>query len=172
MFIAQGVFALAVTAFAYSVAPGTSARRILAIVLFVVLVIGFTAFMAARITGAIRFGGPVLNFFVSPYFAVLFAGALGWLIASGARTIAFLTLLLTFIVLPLGTIFALNNISSGWSQLVQFSLCLVIAIVVLFASRPPVASTAPSFVAMEEGAEVVEPTATNETAVVAEDPKP
>lgn len=171
MIIAQAVFALVVTSFAYLVAPGPMPRRVIAIVVFVVLVVGFTAFMVARVFGDLRLGGPVFSFFINPYFAVLFAGALGWLIAVGARTIGFLTLLLTFIVMPLGAFFAINNISSGISQLVQLGLCLVIAVVVLFASRPAVPDAAPAFVAMEEGAEVVEPTGADETAVVVEEPK-
>jgi hypothetical protein len=171
VFIGQTVFAFAVTVFAYLVAPGTLSRRVLASVLYVVLVIAFVAFMVARLYGDLRIGGPVMSFFISTQFAVLFAGALGWLIAAGSRPIAFLTLLLTFIVMPLNTVFALNSLSSGWSQIVQLPLCLVIAVAILLASRPATPRDANGFVAMEEGAEVVEPAAAHEPVVVAEEPK-
>jgi hypothetical protein len=150
VFVLQAVFALAVTAFAYIVAPGSAGRRVLAIVLYTVLVAGFVAFMAARLFGDLRIGGPVLNFMINTYFAVLFAGALCWLIAAGSRPIAYLSLLLTFVVMPLGAAFAYANLSAGWSQLVQLVLCLVIAVVVLLVSRPPMAApVAPAAVATE-----------------------
>ena len=173
--VLQGVFALAVTAFAYLVAPGPFPRRVIAVVLFVVVAVAIVALLAARYSGGLRLPGPAFNVVLNPYWLVLLTGGLGWLIAAAARPIAYLSLLLTFIVMPLGFVFAINSISSGISTIVQLVLSLAIAIVILLVSRPaassyessaPVAtSVAPpvttasdlapnAFVAMEEGAEV------------------
>ncbi len=175
LLVAQAVFAIAVTAFAYAVAPGSASRRILAIVIFALGVVGTVALMFGRIYAGLPIPGTISNFLINPFFLVLFFGALGWLLASGARPLAFVGLLLTLIVLPLNFVFLINGVGSGISTAVQYVLALVVAVVILLISRParvavpdtyvtPVVAPsaeavelAPTaFVAMEEGAAVVE----------------
>jgi hypothetical protein len=136
LLVAQAVFALAVTAFAFMLAPGKFGRRVLAVVLFVVIVVLLVAFLVARNYGGLRVPGPGFLVVTNPYWIVLLAGAVGWLIAAGSRPLAYLSLLLTFIVMPLGFVFAMNNISYGISALVQYGLCLAIAVAILIVSRP------------------------------------
>lgn len=172
LLVGQAVFALAVTSFAFLVAPGTLGRRVLAVVLFVVITVLLVVFIIGRISGTLRFGGPPLLVVTNSYWIVLVAGGLGWLIAAGARPLAYLSLLLTLIVMPLGFVFTVNNITFGISSTVQLVLSLVIAAVILLVSRPavpyaaPVAAAADSpatsaadlaptaFVAMDEGAAI------------------
>lgn len=175
LLIGQAVFAVLVTGFAYAVAPGTASRRILAIVIFSLGFVGTLALMFARIYSGLGLPGALSGVLVNPFWLVLFLGALGWLLASGARPLAFLGLLLTFIVMPLNFVFVLNGIGSGISTGVQYAAAFVIAVVILLISRPaavvapaaivtPVDSPSPeavelaptAFVAMEEGAAVVE----------------
>ena len=171
LWVAQGLFALAVTALAYFVASGPLGRRVLAAALFIVITIVLVAVLVARISGALQIPGPGLLVVTNPYWVVLFAGGLGWLIAASARPLAYLSLLLTFMVMPLGAIFVLNNIGFGISTVIQLVLSLAIALVILLVSRPaapyavpPVVAAADAsptaaelaptaFVAMEEGAE-------------------
>lgn len=136
LFVIQGIFALAVTSFAFSFAPGPFGRRVLAIVLFVVVTIVLIAFLVGRISGVIRVPGQVAVMVANPFWVVLAVGGLGWLLASGARPIAYLTLLLTFIVMPLHFILVLNNIPTAIAALIQLPLSLVIAVVILLVSRP------------------------------------
>ena len=169
-FVAQAVFGLAVASFAFLVAPGPLGRRLLAVLIFVVVVIVLVFILIGRINGSLRLPGPGALVVLNPYWVVLFAGGLGWLLAAGARPLAYLTLAATLVVMPLGYVFAMNNISSGIGTVVQLALALVIAVGILFASRPAtsygVATATPAaapqtaselapnaFVAMEEGAE-------------------
>jgi hypothetical protein len=171
----RGIFALAVTAFAFFVAPGALGRRVLAVVLFVVISVALVAFSVGRLSGDLRIGGAPILFVTNPFWVVLFVGGLGWLLAAGVRPLAYLSLLLTCIVMPLNFVFVMNNIGYGISTTVQLVLAGAIAAVILLVSRPaesyaapavtPVVSPSPSaaelaptaFVAMEEGAEVDDP---------------
>jgi hypothetical protein len=170
----RGIFALAVTAFAFFVAPGTFGRRVLAVVLFVVISVALVAFFVGRLSGAVRIGGAPIMFVTNAFWVVLFVGGLGWLLAAGARPLAYLSLLLTFIVMPLTFAFTMNNIGYAISTTVQLVLAGAIAAVILLVSRPAVSYAAPAvapaespsasaaelaptaFVAMEEGAEINE----------------
>jgi hypothetical protein len=134
--IAELLFALVVTSFAFFVAPGARRRRVLAIGIFCAIVVVLVALLIGRYTGALRAPVPTFIVFLNPYWVVLVAGGLGWLIAAGSRVVAYFTLLLAIIVMPIPFVFALNNIEYGATALVQLVLSLVIAVVILLVSRP------------------------------------
>jgi hypothetical protein len=136
--IAELLFALVVTSFAFFVAPGARRRRVLAIAIFCAIVVVLVVLLVARQTGSLRAPVPIFIVFLNPYWVVLFAGGLGWLIAAGSRVVAYFTLLLAILVMPIPFVFALNNIEFGATALVQLVLSLVVAVVILLVSRPPV----------------------------------
>lgn len=135
LLVAQTVFAVVVTAFAYALAPGSVGRRWTAIAIYVVGVVLTILLALGRITGGIP-GGAVMGFFLNAFWLVLLFGALGWLIACGARPLAYLGLLLTVILLPVSFGLIMNGFPSAASNGLQFALALVIAIVILILSRP------------------------------------
>ena len=138
LFVSQAVFALSATSFAFLVAPGPFGRRVLAVVIFIVVTIVLVVVLVGRLSGAIRVPGPTLGVIINPYSVVLAAGGLAWLIAVGARPIAYFSVLLTLIVMPLNYVFALNGLASGINTTVQLVLSLAVAIVILLVSRPAV----------------------------------
>ncbi len=152
-FVLQAVFALVVTSFAYFVAPTPLAGRVIAIAIYVVVAVLLVVVLAARLSGALRLPGPASYMMLNPYFLVLLVGGLCWLIATAARPIAYLTLLLAFIVMPIGFVFALNDLPFAIGTILQLGLSLAIAIVILLASRPRTATpAAPAAVATEPAA--------------------
>jgi hypothetical protein len=136
--IAEGIFALGVTWFAFFVAPGTLRRRVLAIVIFTAVVVVLVALLVGWFTGTLATPARTFMVFANPYWVVLVGGGLGWLVAAGSRPVAYLALLLAFIVMPLQYAFAIGNIEVGASTLVQLGVSLAVAVVILIVSRPPV----------------------------------
>lgn len=138
LFVSEAVFALAVTSFAFFFAPGPLVRRVLAVVLFVAVTVALAGLLVGRLSGTISVPGPTLWVLADPHWVVLAVGGLGWLIAAGARPIAYFTVLLALIVMPLGYVFALGDIAVGVSTLVQLGVSLAVAVAILFVSRPAV----------------------------------
>lgn len=140
LLISQLVFAVAVTVLGYLLAPAQLGRRLLAAVIYVAGAAVLVLSLYVRISGALgNLGGiPVAMTIANPYFMVVLCGGLGWLIATSARPIAYLSLVLAFLVMPLGYLFAINGIASALSSLIQLVVSAVAALVILAVSRPRV----------------------------------
>lgn len=142
------VFAVAVTVLGYFLAPGSLGMRVLASAIYVAAVVLVVAVLALRISGALG-GGPGVLFvgatLANPFFVVLLFGALGWLLASRARPIAYLALLLAAAIAPVGLLFGLAGLSSVLSSIVQLVAVGVVAVVILLVSIPrrPTVSSRP-----------------------------
>ncbi len=128
------VFAVAVLAIGFLLAPTSTGRRLLAAGIVVIGGIVFAVLIALRLTGGLS-GPPAMSIVLHPaFFAVLLATA-GWLIVRGRPAISFLLLLATLLVgfVPFG--FALAGIESAMAELVVTPLALLVGVGIAWAAR-------------------------------------
>lgn len=133
--LAQLAFGVLVVAAAYQLAPGPLALRLIATAVFVVGLVLTVTLLTLRLTGALR-GGPLSIYLVNPSGLVLLAGAAGWLLAAGARPLAYLTLLPTILVIAVPSLLVRAGLPSPLVSLATLGGALVVALLVLFAAKP------------------------------------
>lgn len=135
--VMQMLLGLTAVIIAYLNAPGRVVGRILGIaVLLAAVVIAFLlqgGMIGAGVTG------------ISPWIRastmsadvwLVTGGAAGWLLAASARPLAWLSLLLTLAVGPLRMMLLLQDFEQGFASTAMSVLMLVIALIVLLASKP------------------------------------
>lgn len=139
LFVSQLVFAVAVTVLGYFLAPGSLGMRLLASAVYAAAVVLLVASLTLRVGGGLGralsplfFGATIAN----PFFMILLFGGLGWLLASRARGIAYLSLVLAAVVAPVGVLLALANLNGAVSSIVQLLAVGVAAVVILLVSFP------------------------------------
>lgn len=141
LFLTQFLIAVAVLVFGLAIAPATSGRRVIAIVVVLVLLVVWTMFVAARVTGA---AGPLpfaAGFVVAPLFIVPLVTATGWLIVRERPAISYLLLLLTLIGGALSFFFLLNNLPSTFSELIKLPLAAALGAGIAWLARAIAAGT-------------------------------
>jgi len=141
LFLTQYLIAIAVLVFGLAVAPATSGRRVIAIVMVLVLLVVWTMLVGARVTGA---AGPLpfaSGFVVATSFIVPLVTATGWLIVRERPGISYLLLLLTLIGGALPFFLALNSIGSTISYLVAIPLTVVLGAGIAWLARAIAAGT-------------------------------
>lgn len=79
-----------------------------------------------------------------PLAIMLLVGAAGWLLANNARGTSYAPLATTLVVFPMPYLFVRASLAVPWSLLVSSLVSLVIAIVVLFATRRRTQPQAPA----------------------------
>lgn len=134
--IAQFLFAVAVIVFGLAIAPATSGRRVIAIVVVLILLVIWVLMFAARITGA---AGPLpfASGFVTPAsFIVPLVTATGWLIVRERPGISFLLLILTLIggAIPM-FLLLVSTATSTVQQLVSAPLAAVLGVGIAWLAR-------------------------------------
>lgn len=137
LFVAQLVFAVAVTVLGFFLAPGSLGARLLGSVVYIVAVALLVVLLTLRVSAGLgrALSGPFIGATVTnPFFMILLFGALGWLIASRAKPIAYLALVLAVVIAPVGFLLAMAGASGPVSSIVQLSLVAIAAVVVLLVS--------------------------------------
>jgi len=135
LFLTQYLIAVAVLLFGLAVAPATSGRRVIAIVVVLMLLVVWTMIVAARVTGAT---GPLpfaTGFVVATSFIVPLVTATGWLIVRERPAISYLLLLLTLIGGALPFFLTLNAVPSTVSYLVALPLTVVLGAGIAWLAR-------------------------------------
>ncbi len=141
LFLTQFVIAVAVLVFGLAIAPATSGRRVIAVVVVLVLLVVWTMIVAARVTGA---PGPLpfaSGFVVPASFIVPIVTATGWLIVRERPAISYLLLLLTVIGGALPVFFTLNAMPSTFSYLAAMPLAAVLGAGIAWLARGIAAGT-------------------------------
>jgi hypothetical protein len=134
-FLIQYIFAIAVILFGLGIAPATSGRRVIAVVLALVLIVVWTVLYTARITGA---AGPLpfaTGFITAPSFIVPLVTATGWLIVRERPGVSYVFLLLTLLGGAAPFFLVLNAAPSIASQVVGFIVAGVVGIGIAWAAR-------------------------------------
>ncbi len=141
LFLTEFLIAVAVLVFGLAIAPATSGRRVIAVVVVLVLLVVWTMIVAARVTGA---AGPLpfaSGFVVPASFIVPLVTATGWLIVRERPAISYLLLLLTAIGGALQVFFTLNALPSTFTYLVAVPLAAVLGAGVAWLARAIAAGT-------------------------------
>lgn len=129
----QMVFGIAMVVAAYLLAPGRVGMGLLGAVIFIVGIVAQFLFVVIRLTP----GGPVLPPWLG-YPAVgitVLAGAIGWLVASGARPVSWLSLISSLLMVgPVGFGLTLAGADGTLATLAVQVGALVAALIVLGAS--------------------------------------
>jgi hypothetical protein len=139
LFVSQLVFAVAVTVLGYFLAPGSLGMRLLASAIYVLAVVTLVVLLTLRVSGGLGrvLGGPVIGAtLTNSFFMILLLGALAWLIATAARPIAFIALVLAAAIAPVGVLLALAGVSAALSSMVQLIAVGIAAVVILLVSIP------------------------------------
>jgi hypothetical protein len=134
-FVVQYLFAILVVLFGFAVAPATSGRRVIAVVVALVLIIVWTLLFTARLTGA---GGPLpfaSGFFTSPAFLVPLVIGLGWLIVRERPGVTYLFLLLSLIGGAVPFLFVLNAAPAIASQFVSWLVAGIVGVGIAWLAR-------------------------------------
>ncbi len=141
LFLTQYLIAVAVLVFGLAIAPATSGRRVIAVVVVLVLLVVWTMIVAARVTGA---AGPLpfaSAFVVPASFIVPLVTATGWLIVRERPAISYLLLPLTAIGGALPVFFTLNAMPSTFSYQVALPLAAVLGAGIAWLARGIAAGT-------------------------------
>ncbi|QCR19839.1 hypothetical protein [Agrococcus sp. SGAir0287] len=115
-------------------APGSVVRRVLGALVMVAGAIAAMAYQASLYRQLVPFDAQ-LSWVITPLTVLLGFGVLGWLLASGARALAFLVLLLTPLPAVAETGARLAGIGGGLVFALIGPLALVIAVLALVVSR-------------------------------------
>jgi hypothetical protein len=141
LFLTQYLIAVAVLVFGLAIAPATSGRRVIAIVVVLVLLVVWTLIVAARVSGAT---GPLpfaTGFVVAPVFIVPLVTATGWLIVRERPGVSYLLLLLTLIGGALSVFFLLNNLPSTFTELIKLPIAAALGAGIAWLARGIAAGT-------------------------------
>lgn len=131
----QYAFAVAVVLAGLAIAPATSGRRVIAVVVALVLILLWTILFSARITGT---AGPLpfaTGFFTWPSLIVPLAAATGWLIVRERSAISYLALLLAFLGGLIPFLLVLNGASGIVTQLIVPAVAGVIGVGIAWIAR-------------------------------------
>ncbi len=129
----QVLFGVAAVVAAYLLAPGRIGMRVVAGVVFVIAAVLSIVFASIRLTGSVD---PFMSSVLLNATALLvFWGAVGWLLACGARPIAYLSLLAPLVLLlPIAMWLSMAGVEGAIITLVLQVIALVTSVVVLLAS--------------------------------------
>lgn len=137
----QYLFAVAVLVFGLAIAPATSGRRVIAIVVVLIVLVLWTMLVGARVAGA---AGPLpfaSGFVVATSFIVPLVTATGWLIVRERPALSYLLLLLTPIGGAVPFFFALNSMPSTVSYLVAMPMAAALGGGIAWVARAIAAGT-------------------------------
>lgn len=118
-------------------APGRPSMRIVGIVIVLAFAVIGTVLLAIRVQpGGGGLPGPVGALMATPEAWITFGGAAGWLLASGARPLAWLTLLAALLVAPIKLVLVMQGVESAVATPVVEVVMVAVALGVLIASWP------------------------------------
>ena len=138
LYMTQILLGLACVVVAMLNAPGSLARRLIAIAL-VVIIAGFAFLLfTLRVQSGLGpvFSGPVGGLLTSLEGWLVLSGAAGWLIAAGARPIAWLSLVGVLLVAPLRLLLQWQSLDVAISTVTLQVFMLIATVTVLLASKP------------------------------------
>ncbi|WP_293697787.1 hypothetical protein [uncultured Agrococcus sp.] len=119
-------------------APGSLPRRLIAVVIVIVIAaLAFLLFLMRLQSGlGPVFRGPIGGLLTSLEGWLVLSGAAGWLLAAGARPIAWLSLVGVLLVAPLRLLLQWQGFDVAISTVTLQVFMLIAALVVLLASKP------------------------------------
>jgi hypothetical protein len=131
----QFSFAVLVIVFGLAVAPATSARRVAAILIAVVLIVLWAVLTGARVTGSFGPTPPVAGVFATTSFITPLVIAVGWLIVRERPGLTYLLLILTLLggIIPFFAVLQATSIAT--LQVLQPILALVLGVGIAWLAR-------------------------------------
>ncbi|HIY65202.1 MAG TPA: hypothetical protein H9830_02865 [Candidatus Agrococcus pullicola] len=138
LYMTQILLGLACVVVAMLNAPGSLPRRLIAVVIVIVIAaLAFFLFLMRLQSGlGPVFRGPVGGLLTSLEGWLVLSGAAGWLLAAGARPLAWLSLVGVLLVAPLRLLLQWQGFDVAITTVVLQALMLIAALAVLLASKP------------------------------------